>query len=204
MGLPPGIGKMTDDQATPAGSSVGAPIGAEPPQLTGPQPLTDALIDAVANGHCGWSRRQIEILGAPWPLVAGWREKLVSEARTLTGEEVEALYDARKKPKRPEGADDTESPLVPAPCPWCRRLVEPVTQGGNLKEFCSKKHKNSYNAALNRLSLAYARTIRTPGSLQMWAAGRVDLTENAVDALPRTTEAVGQQETPSAAPHDKA
>ena len=105
------------------------------------------------------------------------------------------LDDARRKPKRPETPDgpNLEGSLIPMPCPWCRRLVEPVMQGGRTKEFCCKKHKNSYNAALNRLSLAYARTIRTPGSLQMWAAGRVDLTESDLDGLPRTPPTVVQR-----------
>ena len=190
---------MTADQAMATTESVGAPIGSEPPRLTGPQVITNELIDAVATGHCGWSKRQLQLLGVGWPPPSGWRQRLVAEGRILTGEEVEALYAARKKPKRPEGADNPESPLVPMPCPWCRRLVEPVTQGGRTKEFCCKRHKNLYNAALNRLSLAYARTIRTPGSLQTWAAARVDPSPDGGDALPRTTERVGHHDTPSAA-----
>ncbi len=189
---------MTADQATATAESALARATVEPPQLTGPQPLTDELIGAVANGHSGWSRKQIEILGGPWPLVAGWREKLVAEGRSLSGEEVERLYSARKT-KRPEGADDPESPLAPAPCPWCRRLVEPVTQGGRTKEFCCKRHKNLYNAALNRLSLTYARTIRTPGSLKTWAERRVDPSPNGPGGFTRTNE----QAAPAAAPGAK-
>ncbi len=53
---------MTADQATgTAGAAVTAEPGAsgtttEPAQLTGPQLLTDELIDAVATSGCGWSR----------------------------------------------------------------------------------------------------------------------------------------------------
>ncbi len=174
---------MSVGQATATTEPVGAPAGTEPPRLTGPQPLTDALIDSISRGHCGWSKRQLHLLGVGWPPPSGWRQRLVVEGRILTGEEVEALYAARKKPKRPEGADNPESPLVPMPCPWCRRLVEPVTQGGRTKEFCCKRHKNLYNAALNRLSLTYARTIRTPGSLRIWAAARVDPSQSGGSAL---------------------
>ena len=194
---------MTADQATTTAESVGAPIGGEPSRLVGPQPLTDALIDAVGTSGCGWSRKQLKILGVDWPVQSGWRQRLVAEGRSLTAEQVTALYDARKKPKGTEGADDPESPLVPTPCPWCRRLVEPVMQGGRTKEFCCKKHKNRYNAALNRLSLAYARTIRTPGNLKTWAGGRVDLTESGAEGLPRATEGAGQQGDSSVPPRDE-
>jgi len=88
-----------------------------------------------------------------------------------------------------------------SPCPWCRRLVEPVMQGGHLKEFCSKRHKNLYNAALNKLSIAYARTIRTPGSLQIWAAARVDPSLGGGNGLEAPTGASGgteRQGSPSA------
>ena len=150
---------MTTDQATTTAARIDAVADAAvatasiPPRLTGPRVIDNELIDAVANGHCGWSRKQLEILGVPWPAQSGWRQRLVIAGRTLTAEEVEALYAVGKKPKRPEGADNPESPLVPMPCPWCRRLVEPVTQGGRTKEFCCKRHKNLYNAALNRVLL---------------------------------------------------
>ena len=173
-----------------------AHAGTEPPRLSSPQTVTDELIDAVANGHCGWSRKQLEILGVPWPAQSGWRQRLVAEERSLSDEQVTAWYDARKKPKRTAEADPAEIPVLP--CPWCRRLVEPVMQGGNTREFCCRKHKNSYNAALNRLSLTYARTIRVPGSLKIWAEQRVDPSSDGQDGLPRTTEGAGQEDGPSA------
>ena len=77
-------------QATATAEPVSARASAEPPRLSGPQVITASLIDAVGTSGCGWSRKQIEILGASWPLAVGWREKLVAEGRTLSAEEVEA------------------------------------------------------------------------------------------------------------------
>ena len=90
-----------------------------------------------------------------------------------------------------------------SPCPWCRRLVEPVMQGGHLKEFCSKRHKNLYNAALNKLSIAYARTIRTPGSLRTWAAARVNPSPGGAEDVSRTSEGPEYQSDSSAPPRDE-
>lgn len=43
--------------------------------------LTHELIEAGATKlkgkPCGWSRKQLAILGVPWPLVKGWKSKLV-------------------------------------------------------------------------------------------------------------------------------
>ena len=200
---------MTADQptATNDGSAVAATAVAtasNPPRLTGPQLLTDALIDAISRGHCGWSRKQLEILGVPWPAQSGWRQRLVAEGCSLSAEQVERLYTARK-PRRlgNPGGFEPDGSLTPMPCPWCRRLVEPAMQGGNLREFCCRKHKNSYNAALNRLSLTYARTIRVPGSLKIWAEQRVDPSESATEGLPQTTQGAVQQGSPSAPPRDE-
>ena len=188
---------MTADQATATAESVRALTAAEPPRFSGPQAITNELIDAVANGHCGWSRKQLEILGVPWPAKSGWRQRLVAEERTLAGELVASLY-ATRKTKRPENPDgpNLEGSLTPMPCPWCRRLVEPVMQGGNTREFCSRRHKNSYNAALNKLSIAYARTIRVPGSLKIWAEQRVDPSSDGQDGLPQTTQGAEPQDSP--------
>ena len=187
---------MTADQAT----TLLDPGAADaPPQFTGPQVITNELIDAVANGHCGWSKRQLQLLGVGWPPPSGWRQRLVAEGRALTGQEVEDLYAARKKKGTAE--DGALGEISVLPCPWCSRPVQRVEQGGHLKEFCSKRHKNLYNAALNKLSIAYARTIRTPGSLQIWAAARVDPSLGGGNGLEAPTGASGgteRQGSPSA------
>ena len=186
---------MTADRATATAESVRAHIGTEPPRLTGSQTVTNKLIASIGTSQCGWSKRQLKILGVSWPSPAGWRQRLVAEGRSLTGGEVDALYAARK-PKRTAEADPAEIPVLP--CPWCRRLVEPVMQGGNTREFCCRKHKNSYNAALNRLSLTYARTIRVPGSLKIWAEQRVDPSPSGAEGSPRPIPEAGQEDGPSA------
>ena len=193
---------MTADQATATAEPVGARAGTEPPRLTGPQPLTDALIDAVGTSGCGWSRKQIEILGASWPLEGGWRERIVAEGRTLSAEQVEALYDARKKAKRPENPNGPDDSLVPTPCPWCRRLVEPVTQGGHTREFCSRKHKTLFNAALTTASIEHSRLLRIPGALKSWTERRVHPWQSGDEGSPRATGGPGSQDGPLAAPRD--
>ena len=184
---------MTADQAT----TLLDPGAADaPPQFTGPQVITNELIDTVATGHCGWSRKQVEILGASWPLEAGWREKLVAEGRTLTGEEVEDLYAARKKKGTAEDGALGEIPVLP--CAWCSKPVQRIEHGGRIKEFCCKKHKTAFNNSLSKLSIATARLMRTPGALRTWAEGRVNPSPSGAEGLPRVTEGAGQQDAPSA------
>ncbi len=123
---------MTADQATATAESALARATVEPPQLTGPQPLTDELIGAVANGHCGWTRKQLQILDVSWPPQSGWRQRIVAKGRTLSAEEVEALYAARKA-KRPVEADPAGIPVLP--CPWCSRPVRRIVRQAALRAY---------------------------------------------------------------------
>ena len=178
------------------------------PRLTGPQPVTDELIASIGTSECGWSRKQLKILGVPWPPKAGWRQRIVATKRTLSAEQVEMLYAARKK-KRPENLDgpDPESPLIPTPCPWCGRLVEPVMQGGHLKEFCNKRHRLAFNNALTTASIEYARLLRVPGTLRLWTEARVNSTGSGANALQAPEMPNGEpkrQDGPSAPPRDEA
>ena len=191
---------MTANQATATAEPVGAPIGSEPPHLSGPRIITNALIDAVANGHCGWSRKQLEILGVPWPAQSGWRQRLVAEERSLSDEQVTALYDARKKPKRTAEADPAEIPVLP--CPWCSRPVQRIEQGGRLKEFCSKRHNTAFNNALTKASIEYARLLRTPGALKTWTEPRFKPSPSGAAHLGPSPGA-GQEDGPSAPPRDE-
>ena len=167
-------------QATATAEPVCALTAAEPPRFSGPQAITNALIDAVATGHCGWSRKQLEILGVPWPAKSGWRQRLVAEERSLTGGEVDALYAARKT-KRTAEADPAEIPVLP--CPWCSRPVQRIEQGGHFREFCSRKHKNLFNAALTTASIAHSRLLRVPGALRTWTEARVNPSPSGGSAL---------------------
>ena len=168
------------------------------PRLTGPQPITGELIDAVSTSNCGWSRKQIEILGASWPLETAWRERIVAEGRTLTAEEVEALYAARKTKAE---AALAEIPVLP--CPWCSRPVQRIEHGGRIKEFCSKRHKTAFNNSLSKLSIATARIMRTPGALRTWAQGGVNPVSGGAEGLTRVTEGVVYQSDSSAPPRDE-
>lgn len=56
-----------------------------------------------------------------------------------------------------------------SPCPWCGANVMRIERGGHVKEFCSKAHKNAYNAALTKLAIFSARLMRTPGELKTWS-----------------------------------
>ena len=187
---------MSVGQATATTEPVGAPAGTEPPRLTGPQPLTDALIDSISRGHCGWTRKQLEILGVPWPAQSGWRQRLVIAGRILSSEEVDELYAARKA-KRATEPDPAEISVLP--CPWCSRPVQRIEQGGNVREFCSRKHKNLFNAALTTASIAHSRLLRVPGALRKWTEGRVNPAPGGADGSPRPIPGAGQQDTPSAA-----
>ena len=191
---------MTADQATATADPVATASGTEPPRLTGPQLITNELIDAVANGHCGWTRKQLQILDVSWPPQSGWRQRIVAKGRTLSAEEVEALYAARKA-KRPVEADPAGIPVLP--CPWCSKPVQRIEHGGRIKEFCCKKHKTAFNNSLSKLSIATARLMRTPGALRTWAEGRVNPSPSGAEGLPRVTEGAGQQGSPSAPPRDE-
>ena len=126
-------------------------------------------------------------LGVGWPPPSGWRQRLVAEGRILTGEEVEALYAARK-PKRPGGpAEADPAEITELPCPWCSRPVQRIEQGGNLREFCSRKHKNLFNAALTTASIAHSRLLRVPGALRTWTEARVNPSPSGAEGLPRVT-----------------
>ena len=181
---------MTADQAMATAES--APIGTEPPRLTGPQPLTDALIASIGTSECGWSKRQLQLLDVGWPPPSGWRQRLVAEGRTLSAEQIEALYAARKA-KRATEADPAEIPVLP--CPWCSRMVKRVEQGGHTREFCDKRHKTNFNNALTKASIEYARLLRTPGALRSWTGARVNPSPGDLGGLPRANE----QGAPSAA-----
>ena len=187
-------------QATATAEPVGTPVGTAPPRLSGPQPLNDALIDAVATSGCGWSRKQIEILEASWPLEAGWREKLVAQDRILSAEDVAALF-AAKDVRAAKRADIAAAESLP--CPWCAQPVPRITQGGHLKEFCNKRHKVAFNNALTTAAIEYARLLRTPGALKTWAVARVNPTPSGAEGLPRVTEGAGQQGDSSAPPRDE-
>ena len=197
---------MTTDQATTTAARIDAVADAavatasRPPRLTGPRVIDNELIDAVANGHCGWSRMQLEILGVPWPAQSGWRQRLVAEGRILSSEEVDELYAARKT-KRTAEADPAEIPVLP--CPWCSRPVQRIEQGGNLREFCSRKHKNLFNAALTTASIAHSRLLRVPGALRTWTEARVNPSPSGGSALqaPETPNGKPErQDGPLAAP----
>lgn len=138
--------------------------------VASPQLLTDALIANIATAQCGWSKKQLQLLGVDWPPPSGWRQRLVAEGRILSAEQVTALYDARKKPKRTD-ADPAE--IAELPCPWCGAMVRRVEQGGNVREFCTRKHKTLFNTALTAATIEHARLLRTPRALKTWTQGRV-------------------------------
>ena len=145
------------------------------------RPLTDALISEVATARDGFTREQLGILGIGWPPPKGWRQRIVAEGRSLTAEEVEDLYAARKKKGTAEDGALGEIPLLP--CPWCSRPVRRIEQGGHLREFCSRKHKNLFNAALTTASIAHSRLLRVPGALRTWTEARVDPSQSGGSAL---------------------
>ena len=135
--------------------------------------LNNALITEIATDRGAWTREQLGILGVPWPPSQGWRKRLVAEKRTLSDVEVEELREARTTvAERRSKRVATERPTMP--CPWCRRLVEPVMQGGNVREFCNKRHKTDFNNALTKAAIEHARLLRTPGALKSWTETRVN------------------------------
>ena len=89
-----------------------------------------------------------------------------------TGEEVAALPNLRtvtaKKGNGAAAPDNSDVPTVTS-CPWCGAPVVRIQRGGYVKEFCSKAHKTDYKNALSKLSIIYARMLRTPGALQAWS-----------------------------------
>ena len=201
---------MTDDQAMATAEPIDARIDAlaatavatasNPPRLTGPRVIDNELIASIATAQCGWSKRQLQLLGVGWPPPSGWRQRLVAEGRSLTGEEVEALFAARKTKRTAEG-DPAEIPVLP--CPWCSRPVQRVEQGGRTKEFCNKKHKTAFNNSLTKLSIATARLMWTPGALRTWAEGGVNPSPSGAEGSPQVTARAGHLDAPSAPPRDE-
>lgn len=39
--------------------------------------ITNEFLVSNATNNCGWTKYQIEILGLPWPLERGWKEKVI-------------------------------------------------------------------------------------------------------------------------------
>ena len=186
---------MTTTTATPPC----AHAGTEPPRLTGSQTVTNKLIASIGTSQCGWSKRQLKILGVSWPSPAGWRQRLVAEGRSLMGGEVDALYAARKT-KRTAEADPAEITVLP--CPWCSRPVQRIEHGGHLKEFCNKRHNTAFNNALTKASIEYARLLRTPGALKTWTEPRFKPSPSGAAHLGPSPGA-GQEDGPSAPPRDE-
>lgn len=58
--------------------------------------VTKAFIDRYRNGTGTPSKRQLEILGVPWPLPADWLQRAVGTV--LTDEQVDQYIRARKPP----------------------------------------------------------------------------------------------------------
>ncbi len=127
--------------------------------------LTAALISEVATDRGAWTREQLGILGVSWPPPQGWRKRLVAEKRTLTGEEVEELREARVTVA--ERRSQLVSSARPSlPCPWCRALVEQKKVGKHTKTFCDTDCRNAYNNALGWLGRFIGRCAVEPGLLQ--------------------------------------
>ena len=134
--------------------------------------LTDALISEVATGRGGFTREQMGLLGISWPPPKGWRKRLVSEGRVLSGVEFAELRGLRTVTARkgngvaPSGISHETSA---ASCPWCDALVTIAKVGGHNRRFCpGTNHRNLYNSAIRRLALWYADLITIPGALQKW------------------------------------
>ena len=130
-------------------------------------------------------------------------ELFIAGART--GSDIDAVADAAvataSRPKRPTEAVPAE--IVKLPCPWCSKMVQRTTRGGQRREFCRKAHKVSYNNALSKLSIYAARLMRTPGALRTWTEARVNPSPSGAEGLPRVTEGAGQQGSPSAPARDE-
>jgi len=182
---------MSTDQATATAESVRTHIGTEPLRLSGQQTVTNELIASIATKQCGWSKRQLQLLGVGWPPPSGWRQRLVTEGRSLSAEEVKALYAARKT-KRTAEADPAEIPVLP--CPWCSRPVQRIEQGGHLKEFCNKRHNTAFNNALTKASIEYARLLRTPGALKTWTEPRFNPSPSGAEGLQAPVTPNGEPE----------
>ena len=86
-----------------------------------------------------------------------------------------------------------------SPCPWCAAPVTRIEQGGNLREFCSRKHKTLFNTALTAASIEHSRLLRIPGALKLWTEQRVHPSASAAGDLSRAPEGAEQQDSPSAA-----
>ncbi len=97
----------------------------------------------------------------------------------------------RRKPRRAQKESGTNvvspahsnSPAAQVlPCPWCGAPVARIKRGGYVREFCSKAHKTDYNNALSKLSIVYARLLRTPGALKKWSVRGVNPWQDANSA----------------------
>ena len=80
---------MTAGQATATDEPVGALTAAEPPRFSDPQAISNELITNIATAQCGWTRKQLKILGVPWPPPSGWRQRLVAEGAPINALETD-------------------------------------------------------------------------------------------------------------------
>jgi hypothetical protein len=71
------------------------PVSPEPRQDDGMVTLTSDLLHAGGNGGCGFSRRQIEALGLPWPAEKGWLTSLVG--KTIPRSQYDRFVSLRKR-----------------------------------------------------------------------------------------------------------
>jgi ribonuclease HI len=88
--------------------------------------VTDELIDAAMSAAGGWSRKQLAILGVPWPPVKGWRAMLIGtkldadKAATLI-----LLKDAHSKTRPGESTNDAGPAACDAVEAWTDGACEP-------------------------------------------------------------------------------
>jgi hypothetical protein len=64
--------------------------------------ITEHLIKAGSNGGCGWNRRQLAVLGVPWPLEAGWMHSIIGKSVPTSVANRFLAMRKRKKPRKPE------------------------------------------------------------------------------------------------------
>lgn len=66
--------------------------------------LTKQSIEALRSENGGYSRAISDALGVAWPLVQGWKEKLIAEHREIPDDQYAKLLEVKnahltKKPK---------------------------------------------------------------------------------------------------------